>query len=154
MSLFKSKLKPAAATGCITLISPTTTLEGDVRFNGALEIQGQVNGNIYANFDASTARIRVCETGVVRGEIHAPHVIINGRVEGDVHAVGHLELAAKARVQGDVYYELIEMVMGAEVNGVLHHVPAAQIKQITQQPPEQLTAQAAQVAASGAAISS
>ena len=32
-----------------------------------------------------------------------------------------IELAAKARVDGDVFYKLIEMAMGAEVNGSLVH---------------------------------
>jgi cytoskeletal protein CcmA (bactofilin family) len=140
--MFKSKSKAAGATGCITLISKSTALTGDVHFSGALEIEGKVTGNIYANFDADAAQVRVCETGLVRGEIRAPRVVINGRVEGDVHASGHLELAAKARVQGDVYYQLIEMVMGAEVNGVLHHVPAAEVKRLTAQSPVPAVAQA------------
>ncbi len=56
------------------------------------------------------------------GEIHAPSVIINGAVEGNVHSTKHLELASKARVQGNVYYTLVEMAAGAEVNGSLAHV--------------------------------
>jgi Integral membrane protein CcmA involved in cell shape determination len=133
MSLFKSKSPVAGvvATGSITLISRATTLTGDIRFSGSLEIEGTIHGNIHA--DGENAQVRVCETGLVQGEIHAPRVIINGRVEGDVHVAGHLELAAKARVVGDVYYELIEMVMGAEVNGVLHHVPKAEAQPVTAQ---------------------
>jgi cytoskeletal protein CcmA (bactofilin family) len=38
-----------------------------------------------------------------------------------VHALSHVELAAQARVHGNVYYSLIEMAMGAEVNGNLVH---------------------------------
>jgi cytoskeletal protein CcmA (bactofilin family) len=40
---------------------------------------------------------------------------------GDVFAVENVELAQKARITGDVYYNLIEMAMGAEVNGSLVH---------------------------------
>jgi len=49
-------------------------------------------------------------------------------VEGDVHSTQHLELAAKARVVGNVYYHLIEMVMGSEVNGSLCHRSSAELK--------------------------
>jgi cytoskeletal protein CcmA (bactofilin family) len=42
-------------------------------------------------------------------------------VTGDVHAVEHVELAPQARIRGDVYYNLIEMAIGAEVNGSLVH---------------------------------
>jgi len=53
--------------------------------------------------------------------LRAPHVIINGRVDGDVFSSEHVELAANAVVNGTVHYKLIEMVMGAQVNGSLIH---------------------------------
>ena len=61
--------------------------------------------------------IRVLEKGSVEGEICVPSVIINGLVKGDVRSTKHIELAAKAVVAGNVYYKLIEMVLGSEVNG-------------------------------------
>lgn len=103
-----------------TLISRTTEITGDLHFSGALEVEGRVFGNIYAD-DGSSAEVRIRESGLVKGSIQAPRVIINGMVEGDVHSSEHLELAAKARIQGNVYYHLLEMVMGSEVNGSLSH---------------------------------
>ncbi len=50
---------------------------------------------------------------------------IKGNVVGDVHANGRVELASNARVTGTVYYRLLEMAMGAEVNGQLVHRDAA-----------------------------
>ena len=46
--------------------------------------------------------------------------------QGDVRSANHLELAAKAVVIGNVYYNLIEMVMGSEVNGNLMHISSTQ----------------------------
>ena len=43
--------------------------------------------------------------------------MIDGVVEGDVYASGKLELAAKARVLGNVHYNLVEMQLGSVVNG-------------------------------------
>lgn len=43
-------------------------------------------------------------------------------IEGDVYAVGKVELFEKARIAGDVYYNLLEMAVGAEVNGKLVHL--------------------------------
>jgi cytoskeletal protein CcmA (bactofilin family) len=103
-----------------TLISKATELTGDLHFSGVLEVEGKIRGNIYADEDSS-AEVRIRESGLVQGEIKVPSVIINGLVEGDVHSSQHLELAAKARVVGNVYYHLIEMVMGSEVNGSLTH---------------------------------
>ena len=104
-----------------TLVSRTTEIVGDIHFNGELIIEGKVKGNIYAE-DESGALIRVTEKGCVEGEICVPSVVVNGLVQGDVRSANHIELAAKAVVMGNVYYHLIEMVMGSEVNGNLMHI--------------------------------
>ncbi len=120
-------MKKAFSTSNITtLISKATEITGDIHFSGALEIEGRIFGNIYAD-DDSSASVRVRETGLVKGEIQAPLIVINGLVEGDVYSSNHIELAAKARVTGNVHYHLIEMVMGSEVNGSLSHRAAGEL---------------------------
>lgn len=119
------KHKPRQQGPAHTLISRQTEISGDVRFSGELIIEGTVRGNIFAE-DESAALVRVAETGVVEGQICVPSAVINGLVRGDVHCAKHLELAAKAVVIGNVYYSLIEMVMGSEVNGSLMHIGRAQ----------------------------
>jgi len=106
------------AAGSTTLISKATEVVGDIHFSGSLEVEGRVRGNIFADGD-SDARVRVMEKGLVEGEISVPTVVINGNVNGDVHSSKHVELAAKAVVQGNVHYNLIEMVKGSQVNGNL-----------------------------------
>ncbi len=101
-----------------TLISAVTELQGDLKFDGELIVEGRIVGNINAA-DDSGAMLRVAESGVIEGEINVPNVVINGTVNGDIHACKHIELAAKASINGDVHYQLIEMVMGARVNGSL-----------------------------------
>lgn len=118
---FGSKAEPHITT----LISKVTEVTGDLHFSGALEVEGRIFGNIYADED-SAAEVRIRESGLVKGSIQAPRVIINGMVEGDVHSGQHLELAAKARVHGNVHYHMLEMVMGAEVNGSLCHRGSAE----------------------------
>lgn len=48
--------------------------------------------------------MRVSAGGRVDGEIRAPHVIIDGQVDGDIHAIERLELGAQARVKGNLHY--------------------------------------------------
>ena len=107
-------------SGSTTLISHDTVIVGDVRFRGNLDIEGLVQGNIVAE-PGVDALVRVIGKGRVEGEIHAPNVVINGEVKGDVHSTAQLELAPKARVEGNVHYALVEMSAGAEVNGSLTH---------------------------------
>lgn len=124
--MFGSNDKGRVAHGSAhTLISGQTEISGDLRFTGELIVEGRIRGNIYAD-DESGAVIRVTETGVVEGDIWVPTAVINGLVKGDTHCVKHIELAAKGIIMGDVYYTLIEMVMGSEVNGSLMHLARAQ----------------------------
>lgn len=104
-----------------TLISRETVIVGDIHFCGNLDVEGLVQGNIVARPDTD-AVVRVIDKGRVEGEIRAPAVIVNGTVEGDVYSTHHLELASKARVQGNVYYITVEMAAGSEVNGNLTHL--------------------------------
>lgn len=103
-----------------TLISSKTAITGDITFSGGLHIDGKVRGKVIAE-ENSDAVLRISEVGEVSGDVVAPHVVINGTVNGDLYASEHLELAAKASINGNVYYNLLEMAMGAEVNGSLVH---------------------------------
>lgn len=145
--MFTGSKKAAATNAFDTLISGKAEIVGDIHFSGGLHIDGKVIGNIIAE-DASKAVLRVSDKGVVEGEISAPHVIVNGTILGDVHSCEHLELAAKAEVKGDIYYNTVEMVMGAKVEGRLtHHYKAGKEgkkpempKQVTKTKPAALTA--------------
>ena len=108
-----------------TLVSRTTEIVGDLHFSGELIVEGRIKGSVYAE-DDSSAIIRIAESGSVEGEICVPSSIINGLVQGDVRSTKHIELAKKAVVAGNVYYNLIEMVMGSEVNGNLMHISSNQ----------------------------
>ncbi len=103
-----------------TLIGKDTELHGDVVFSGGLHVDGVIRGNVIAG-DGSTAVLTVSEHGSIEGEVRVHNVILNGKVIGDVYAMERIELASHARVTGNVYYNLIEMAMGAEVNGSLLH---------------------------------
>lgn len=117
--LGKKKQKPRRSVGHFdTLISARTTVEGDVHFSGGLHLEGHIHGKLVAE-DGSDAVLRIAESGEVKGDVSVPHVIINGSVQGDVYASGHLELAENASVDGNVYYNVMEMAMGASVNGSL-----------------------------------
>lgn len=101
-----------------TLISRGTRIVGDLFFSGELHVEGKVEGNIVAE-EPKDAKLVVSESGVVEGEIRSPVVVINGRVQGNIHSAKHLELAKKAVVVGTVNYSAIEIVNGAKIDGNL-----------------------------------
>jgi len=108
---------------CIeTLIAAGVVVEGDIHYRGGIQIDGTVKGNIIADPDCGESVVRVTRTACVSGDLEGPNILINGKVEGNVVCSQHLELASDAVVCGNVHYQLIEMVAGAEVNGNLFHI--------------------------------
>jgi cytoskeletal protein CcmA (bactofilin family) len=117
-----SKTRATRAGGSVdTLIGPQVVLRGDVQFAGGLYLEGQLVGRALAEAGAE-ATITVAARGRVEGELHAPVIVINGFVKGDVHAFERLELGPEARVEGNLHYAVIEMAAGAAVTGQLVHV--------------------------------
>jgi cytoskeletal protein CcmA (bactofilin family) len=112
-----------------TLVGRNTTLKGDIHFTGGLHIDGTVKGNVIAD-EGTSSVLSLSEHGCIKGEVRVPNVTLNGKVMGDVHASQGIELASHASVTGDVFYNLIEMAMGAEVNGKLVHVSEAETAQV------------------------
>lgn len=113
--------KRIRATKIDTLIGRKSEMLGDVNFSGGLHVDGTVKGNVVSEDDPSSV-LTLSETGTIEGDVKVPNIVLNGTVVGDVHAKHHIELASNARITGNVYYSLIEMAMGAEVNGNLVHV--------------------------------
>ena len=115
--MFSSR-KKFKSTKIDSLIGKNTDLCGDVHFAGGLHVDGRIRGNVIADNDSGSV-LTLSEHGTIEGEVRVPNIALNGVVIGDVHAVDHIELASNARVTGNVYYALLEMAMGAEVNGNL-----------------------------------
>ena len=105
-----------------TLIGQGTEINGDLVFSGGLHVDGKINGNVIAE-EGSTAILILSEFGRIEGEVKVPNMVLNGEIVGDVYGSIRVELAPKSRVKGSVYYNLIEMAIGAEVNGGLVHEP-------------------------------
>ena len=105
-----------------TLIGQGTEINGDLVYAGGLHVDGRINGNVVAE-EGSSSILILSEFGHIEGEVKVPSIVINGKIVGDVHGSTRVELAPKSRVKGSVYYNLIEMAIGAEVNGALVHQP-------------------------------
>ena len=101
-----------------TLIGVKTDLKGDIVFTGGLRIDGKVRGNITAKGDGNSTLV-LSENAFVTGNVTVPHIITNGSIKGHVRAAERIELQPKAEITGDVYYKVIEMALGAVINGNL-----------------------------------
>ncbi|MCG2591401.1 polymer-forming cytoskeletal protein [Ramlibacter sp. XY19] len=112
--MFGKKAQPPIKS----LIAQGTRIEGNMKFNEGLRVDGEVYGDIQATSEENSLLV-ISEAAIVHGAIVADHVIINGTVRGPVHARELLELQPKARIEGDVSYIALEMHQGATISGQL-----------------------------------
>ncbi|MFA6063327.1 MAG: polymer-forming cytoskeletal protein [Gallionella sp.] len=104
-----------------TLIGAGTVIDGDVSFTGGMRVDGRVNGNVIA-VSGSPSTLVLSEQGCINGEVIATHMVLSGEINGAATASEYLELHAKARVLGDVHYKMLEIQLGAILEGRLIHI--------------------------------
>lgn len=121
--MFKNKPPHLDGQSIDTLIGPQVTIHGDLVFSGGLYVEGRIFGKVLAE-EGQPALLTVAEQGRIEGEVQVPVVVIHGELQGDVFASERVELAAKARVLGNVHYRRAEMKAGATLTGRLVHVDA------------------------------
>jgi len=105
-----------------TLIAQGTRIDGGLKFQEGLRVDGEVYGAIQGASEGSL--LVISEGAVAEGGILADRVIIAGTVKGPVHARESLELQPQARIEGDVQYLALEMHQGATICGQLRPVGA------------------------------
>jgi cytoskeletal protein CcmA (bactofilin family) len=113
--MWLGKKKPPPIRG---LIGEGMVVRGEVKFVDGLRVDGEVFGDVVALNDGPSILV-ISEKARVHGKVRAGHVIINGEVHGPIVADDVLELQPRARVVGDIRYELLEMHQGASVDGEL-----------------------------------
>ncbi len=107
-----------------TLIGAGTVVEGNIGFSGGMRIDGSIKGNVIAE-PGKPSTLVISEQGSVVGEVSVTHLVVNGEICGEVTASEYLELHAKARVTGDVNYKILEIQVGAILEGRLINMNAA-----------------------------
>jgi cytoskeletal protein CcmA (bactofilin family) len=121
MSWFSRKTRHPSSMRVDTLVGAGTRIFGDIEFSGGFHVDGAVRGNVVSATDGE-ASLSVSDSGVIEGTVRVPNVLLNGRVTGDVIASHRLELGSTAHIDGNVHYHLVEIALGAKINGKLVHV--------------------------------
>ncbi|WP_374356285.1 polymer-forming cytoskeletal protein [Chitinimonas sp.] len=115
--------KQKASSRIDSLIGLETKIVGDMIFSGGLRIDGEVVGDVTAE-EGKSSTLVISEKARIRGTVRVGHLVLNGTVEGPIHASQYLELQSKCQVHGDVFYSTLEMHPGAVVGGQLVHSAA------------------------------
>ncbi|MGB1311439.1 MAG: bactofilin family protein [Leucothrix sp.] len=130
--MFKKKNKKPAAANTQSrpkvdaMLNRRLKIAGDVHFSGILHVECTIEGDLISDDDSST--LILSDAGHIKGSVKASNVMVNGRIDGNVLAANKVELYEKSRINGDLHYNLLEMAVGAGVNGKLvHHELSEQI---------------------------
>lgn len=121
--MFNKKKQPAIKS----LIAEGSEITGNIRFTDGLRVDGSIVGNVHAGDDVSSILV-ISEIASITGDVVADHIIVNGSVNGPIHARKMLELQPKARIVGDVHYAALEMHQGALITGQLRPLLADEAK--------------------------
>jgi len=106
--------------GIEAMVGKSIEITGNLKFSGGLRIDGKVLGNVTSADEKHPDSVLIIgESGVVEGDVTVPHLIVNGTVKGKLVSSNRVELQARARVHGDIFYSAIEMELGAIINGSL-----------------------------------
>jgi cytoskeletal protein CcmA (bactofilin family) len=101
-----------------TLIGKAARVQGDLDFKGGMHLDGHIIGAVRSD-DSRESTLSVSETGYIEGAVQVPNVVLNGTIRGDIHAIERVVLGATAKVEGNLYYGIIEMTLGAQIIGKL-----------------------------------
>ncbi|WP_425090535.1 bactofilin family protein [Tropicimonas sp. S265A] len=93
-----------------SILSSDLKVVGNLRTSGDIQIEGEVEGDIYAHL------LTVGEGATINGEVVADDVIVNGRVIGRVRGL-KVRLTSSARVEGDIIHKTIAIESGAHFEG-------------------------------------
>ena len=105
-----SENKPS--TNSATLVSTGTTLQGDVKSDSDLRIDGTIHGNV-----SSSSKIIIGPTGYVEGNIQGQNADITGKVVGNITVSELLQLRGTCNVNGNLHATKLQVDPTAVFNG-------------------------------------
>ncbi len=113
-SLF-SKSSPASSPASEEIsayLGKQTLFEGKMTFEGVFRLDGKFEGEI---FESGT--LIVGETATIKGKVGLDTIIINGLVEGDVHARTRVEIHSTGKVYGTLFTPVLTINEGGIFEG-------------------------------------
>jgi cytoskeletal protein CcmA (bactofilin family) len=101
-----------SASERISILGPTLRFKGELHADEELLIKGKVEGSI-----THTQRLTVCTEGIVKANIRAQMIAVEGTVDGDLQAEKSVHVKESARVNGNIRAPSVSIVEGAHFNG-------------------------------------
>lgn len=108
-------LDQAISSDATNLIAEGVVIEGFVKGIGHLIVAGRIKGDCKL-----AGTVTLSDSGRWQGKIEAENILLAGELDGSARASSKLEIAATARITGDVSARMIAVAKGAVVDGEMH----------------------------------
>jgi cytoskeletal protein CcmA (bactofilin family) len=94
-------------------IGKSVIVKGELTGSEDLYVDGQVEGSI----DLQGNNLTVGPNGQIRANVTAKGVIVQGKLEGNIHATERVDFRKSAIAVGDVFTQRVAMEEGADFGG-------------------------------------
>jgi cytoskeletal protein CcmA (bactofilin family) len=112
---------PGAGRRDAAIIGPSIQLDGDLRGQEDLLIEGEVNGTIQLRNNSLT----VGSQGKVKADVYAKEINVEGLVEGDLFGSERVSVRKSAQVKGNITSPHVSLEEGARFKGSIEMDSAA-----------------------------
>ncbi|MEO5571098.1 MAG: polymer-forming cytoskeletal protein [Bacteroidia bacterium] len=102
----------AASSSSINLIGNGTVIEGEIKSNGDIRIDGLIKGSVH-----SKSKVVLGSTGKIEGDIFCQNADISGYVKGKTTVAEMLFLKSSAIINGDIHTGKLVVEVGAAFTG-------------------------------------
>jgi len=102
-------------------------IQGDLLFEDTFRIDGKVTGKVVSKGGS----LVVGDRGEVEGEVTVGSAFVSGKLRGRVKGLARVEIAAGARVEGDIETPVLVIQEGAFFEGRSAMVESAPARQVS-----------------------
>jgi cytoskeletal protein CcmA (bactofilin family) len=103
------------------VIGPSIHIDGDVRGEEDLLIEGEVSGTVQLKNNSLT----IGPNGKVRADVYAHSIYVDGYLEGDLFGSERVNIRKSATVRGNITSPRVSLEDGAKFKGAIEMDPQA-----------------------------
>jgi cytoskeletal protein CcmA (bactofilin family) len=103
------------------VIGPSIHIDGDLRGEEDLLIEGEVNGTVQLKNNSLT----IGPQGKIRADVYAHSIYVDGFMEGDLYGSERVNIRKTAQVRGNVTSPRVNLEDGAKFKGSIEMDPQA-----------------------------
>jgi cytoskeletal protein CcmA (bactofilin family) len=107
--------------GDVAVIGRSIQINGDLRGDEDLRIEGDVSGTV----ELRNSVLTIGKEGKVKAGVYAKAIAVDGETKGDLYATERVSIHVNARVQGNIIAPRVSIEEGAHFKGSIEMDPAA-----------------------------